>query len=216
MLVLPLALILTGGLMQYTRPVCTFTAQNPSVPRVVTGQIIDPSGAVIPDADVLIRSANKNFSYTHTDSSGCFSIAAPLAASEIHARARGFLSASQPIPASTNQETTPILLHLGVGGGSTVEVTGDQQAPFVTYSVCVSDPAGNPVQSTLVLRSKPETPPKPLLTDVRGCAVVSTSNPETILHVTADGFQALEAPLPKSATPYPSRELTLQPIDPQS
>jgi hypothetical protein len=216
MLILTLALLLTGDLMQYQRPTCTASAQHSSVPRVVTGQIVDVTGAVIPNAEVLIRAANKNFSYTHSDGAGCFYIAAPLFPSEIHARAQGFRSTSQPIPASTNPETRPLLLQLGLEGGSHVEVMDAAQAALVHYNVCVSDLSGNPVQATLLLPSKLEIPAKPLLTDVWGCAMVSAPNPQPILHVTAEGFQALDAPLPKSTTPYPPVKLTLQPIHPQS
>jgi hypothetical protein len=201
--------------MQYTRPTCAFTAQSLSAPRIVTGQIIDPAGAVIPDAEVLVRSANKNFSYTHTDRSGCFSITAPLSSSEIHARAQGFQSASQPLPGSTSSDAPAILLCLGLGGGSQVEVTDDPQASFIKYSVCVSDLRGNPVQATLTLPSNLEVWFKPRLTDVWGCAILSTPTPGPILHVTAEGFQDLDSPLPKSTTPYPPLRLTLQRINPR-
>jgi Carboxypeptidase regulatory-like domain len=220
MLILTLALVLTGGggLMQYQRPTCAVSAQNSRVPRAVTGQIVDVTGAVIPNAEVLVRAANRNFSYTHTDGAGCFFIAAPLSPAEIHARAQGFRSTSQPIPVSTNLETRPILFHLEPGSGSYVEVMNETQAALVNYSytVCVTDLSGHPVQATLVLQSKPETPLKPLLTDVWGCALVVAPNPQPILHVTAEGFQALDAPLPKSTTPYPPVKLTLQPVHPQS
>lgn len=201
--------------MQYTRPTCAFTAQNLSAPRIVTGQIIDASGAVIPDAEVLVRSASKNFSYTHTDRSGCFSITAPLSASEIYARAQGFRAASQPIPPSAAQQTPLILLRLDVGGGSTVEVTDDPQASFIKYSVCVSDLSGNPVQATLTPPSKLEIPPKPLLTDVWGCTIVASLNPGSTVHVSAEGFHPLDAPLPQPTTPYPSLKITLQRINAQ-
>jgi hypothetical protein len=200
--------------MQYPQPKCAVIAQSSSTPRMVTGQVVDPTGAFIPDAEVLVRSANKNFSYTHADHSGCFSVSAPLSPSEIHARAQGFQSASQPIPVATNPDVPPILLRLGLGGGSRVEVTDDPQASFVKYGVCVSDLRGNPVQSTLVLPSKVGVPPKPLLTDVWGCAILSTPTPGPILHVTAEGLQALDAPLPKSTAAYPPLKLTLQRIIP--
>jgi len=201
--------------MQYTQPTCAVIAQNPSAPRIVAGQVVDPTGAFIPDANVLVRSANKNFSYTQADHSGCFSITAPLSSSEIHARAQGFRSASQPLPASTNLKSPPVVLRLKVEGGSTVEVTDDPQASFIRHSVCVSDVSGNPIEAQLLLASKLEIPSKPLQTDIWGCAIVSTPNPGEILHVTAEGFSALDAPLPKSTMPYPPLKLTLQRINHQ-
>ena len=103
----------------------------------ITGQVLDPGGAVIPNATVTATSGSTGVSQTvTTTSSGLYNFAAlPPAVYTVSATATGFATVTKGNVTLNIAATLPLNFNLAVGSASTtVNVAGVTAAPIETDS----------------------------------------------------------------------------------
>jgi hypothetical protein len=103
----------------------------------ITGQVLDPGGAVIPNATVTATSGSTGVSQTATTtSSGLYNFAAlPPAVYTVSATATGFATVTKDNVTLNIAATLPLNFNLAVGSASTtVNVAGVTAAPIETDS----------------------------------------------------------------------------------
>jgi hypothetical protein len=108
----------------------------------ITGQVLDPGGAVIPNATVTATSGSTGVSQTATTtSSGLYNFAAlPPAVYTVSATATGFATVTKDNVTLNIAATLPLNFNLAVGSASTtVNVAGVTAAPIETQSYQLSN-----------------------------------------------------------------------------
>ena len=116
-------------------------AQSGANSGQIVGQVLDPSGAAVPSADVTVRNIGTNYSRTvATDDSGLFAIPVPLGRYAIDVVVAGFETATQQVDVTV---------------GSSVSATFRLTVGAQSEAVDVSAPSIEPTraQSTTVLRA---------------------------------------------------------------
>lgn len=157
---------------------------------VVSGQITDPTGAVIPNAQVQLKSASGERTYKHADENGCYRFAAPPGEYRVLATSQGFRTASVSAHLSSEHAAVENLaLHVGECSACVfVEGTG-------TFAACVTDVTGTPVATAdVVLVPMDDSRNTALVTfrlDEWGCGLVQPLQGRYRVSVTAASYRVL-------------------------
>src|SRR2546422_6824736 len=117
-------IILLLGLFNFTKPLFAQSAANSGQ---IVGQVLDPTGASVAGADVVVRNKDTNFGRsTIKDTAGRYAASSlPLGSYEVTVRVSGFQTPSQNAFVTLGSSITTNFI-LSVGGRSeSVEVTAD-------------------------------------------------------------------------------------------